>query len=64
MKEWGALTVIVVAVASCTVGVSYTRNNEHPGTACVRAAWTHNDRLECVKAGIALSSSQAPKSQP
>lgn len=54
MSDWAALAIIVMSVASCTAVMSYSahdsRKNEDPVTACVRAAFTQGDRIQCLQA--------------
>lgn len=55
MNENAMLAIVIASMAGCTAVGSYsgaTRSPEYPGTACVRAAWTQADRIECVKAQI------------
>jgi uncharacterized protein YceK len=56
MTENAALAIAVASIAGCTAvsnyGSSKQKEAEYPGTACVRAAWNHADRIECVKAQI------------
>lgn len=56
MTENAMLAVAIASIAGCTAVGSYSTSKAHeaeyPGTACVRAAWTQADRIECVKAQI------------
>ena len=46
--------VLSTAIASCTAcsvtDKVISSKSENPQTACVKAAWTQNARLECLKA--------------
>jgi glycerol uptake facilitator-like aquaporin len=54
VNDWAALAIIVASVASCTAATGYfvndARKNEDPVTACVRAAFTQHDRIQCLQA--------------
>lgn len=54
MSDWTAIALIVASIASCTAVTSYAvndaRKNEAPVTACVRAAFTQGDRIQCLQA--------------
>lgn len=57
MTENAMLAIIIASMAGCTAVGAYSsthREAEYPGTACVRAAWTQADRIECVKAQIVV----------
>ena len=67
MTENAMIAIAIASMASCTAVGSYSavnRSPEYPGTACVRAAWTQADRIECVKAqAIKIAPSAAPDSK-
>lgn len=57
MSDGAAMAIMVLAMASCTAATGYyghqttvARANADPRTACVAAAWTQADRIECIKA--------------
>lgn len=55
MNENAAIAIVLTSFAGCTAVSSYSHSNrvaEYPGTVCVQRAWTHADRIECVKAQI------------
>ena len=56
MNENAMLAVVIASFAGCTAVGSYSSDRvkeaEYPGTACVKAAWTQADRIECVKAQV------------
>ena len=63
MNENAMIAVVVASLASCTAVGSYSvanREADYPGTACVRAAWTQADRIECVKAQIVTLKPKEP----
>jgi hypothetical protein len=58
MTENAMLAIAIASVAGCTAVGSYSSNKaqeaKYPGTACVERAWSHADRIECVKAQIVV----------
>lgn len=57
MNEYGMWAIVIASMAGCTAVSSYggkEHEAEYPGTACVKAAWTQADRIECVKAQIVV----------
>lgn len=56
MSENAMLAIVIASFAGCTAAgaLAPAKEADYPGTACVLAAWTQADRIECVKAQIVV----------
>lgn len=54
MSEHAAWAIVIATMAGCTVGEVYikaeARKAMTPQQMCMDKAWTHADRVECMKA--------------
>jgi len=51
MNDWGAVAIMVLAVASCTAITAVYQPQPDATSTCIRNGCTQADRVECLKVG-------------